>query len=392
MNNIRYWVWLSLALGFDNRKIKSIYECGYYSDMSLFYNGREFEWRLLGMFTEKDIDRMNTVSLNDAHRVISKCDNLGYRIIPIDDPYYPNCLKNISTPPAVLYVKGTLPKVDNLLSIAVVGTRNATSYGKKVAYSISYNLSKSGVTIVSGGALGVDSSAHTGALNANGSTICVLGCGIDYPYLMQNSGMREAISKTGCLLSEYPPETEPLPHHFVSRNRIISALSKGILVVEAGKKSGALITAKRGEEENRDIFAVMGNINSVQSTGSNQLIKDGAVPVTTYLDILEYYNEYNNLEVYEDDEYDIPDSKIVKIPAKKSREKSEKEFIKGHRYDVDLDEVSQRVYHTIGNTPIHIDEIAVKCNMPVFKLSGIITSLEMKNLIETLPGRQYKIK
>lgn len=393
MNNNRYWIWLSLALGYDNPKVKRLYETEEYRDISVFYNGQDFEWRFCGIFTEKEINHLEETPIEKADEIISKCESLGYSIFAIDNDRYPNCLRNIDTPPAVIYVSGYLPRVDNLLTIAIVGTRKATTYGKKVAYSISHNLSKCKVTIISGGAMGVDSSAHTGALNADGITICVLGCGINYPYLMKNEPMRKAITHRGCLISEYPPDTEPLPHHFLSRNRIISALSRGVLVVEAGKKSGALVTADiAGKEQGKDVFAVMANINSVYSVGSNQLIKDGAIPVTTYLDILNYYNEFNNLEVYEDDEYDIPDSAVLKIPAKKSNEKTEKEFIKGHRYDVNLDENSSKVYYAIGNEPIHIDDLSDKCNLPVYKISGILTNLELMDLIVVLPGKQYKIK
>ena len=393
MNNNRYWIWLSLALGYDNPKVKRLYETEEYRDISVFYNGQDFEWRFCGIFTEKEINHLEETPIEKADEIISKCENLGYSIFAIDNDRYPNCLRNIDTPPAVIYVSGYLPRVDNLLTVAIVGTRKATTYGKKVAYSISHNLSKCKVTIISGGAMGVDSSAHTGALNADGITICVLGCGINYPYLMKNEPMRKAITHRGCLISEYPPDTEPLPHHFLSRNRIISALSRGVLVVEAGKKSGALVTADiAGKEQGKDVFAVMANINSVYSVGSNQLIKDGAIPVTTYLDILNYYNEFNNLEVYEDDEYDIPDSTVLKIPAKKSNVKPEKEFIKGHRYDVKLDENSSKVYYAIGNEPIHIDDLSDKCNLPVYKISGILTNLELMDLIVVLPGKQYKIK
>lgn len=323
--NDKYWIWLSLVLGYDCIKVKKLYE--EYSDISDFYNGREFEWRFCGIFTEKEIQRMSSISIDSADRIIAECIELDYKIISIENERYPECLKNIPTPPAVIYVKGYLPRIDNLLTIGIVGTRRASDYGKKVSYSMSYNLAKKGVTIVSGGALGVDSSAHTGALNADGITISVLGCGIDYPYLMKNAQMREAITKKGCIVSEYPPGTEPLSHHFPSRNRILSAFSRGVLVIEAGRHSGSLITAKMANEQGRDVFAVMGNINNVNSMGSNELIKDGAIPVTTYIDILSYYNEYNNLEVYEDDEYDIPDSKILKIPAKKLQKNSVKKFI-----------------------------------------------------------------
>lgn len=390
MNNSRYWIWLSLALGFDNIKIKKLYEI--YDDISLFYMGKEFEWRLCCIFTEKELDKLLSTSIESADEIINTCNSLGYQIIPIDNERYPNCLRNIDTPPAVLYVSGYLPRVDNLLTIGVVGTRKASLYGKKVAYSLSYNLAKCKVTIVSGGALGIDSSAHTGVLNADGITICVLGCGIDYPYLTKSEPMRKAITQRGCLLTEYPPGTEPLPHHFISRNRLISGISKGVLVVEAGKRSGALVTANYAGTQGKAVFAVMANINSVNSIGSNELIKDGAVPVTTYTDILRYYNEYNSLEVYEDDEYDIPDSQVLKIPAKKFSEKLEKEFIKGHRYDVSLDENEEKIYRIIDSTPIHIDEITLKSGLPVFKITRILTNLELKGLIVNLPGRMYKIK
>lgn len=390
MNNNRYWIWLSLVVGFDSKKIKILYNA--YDDISQFYNGKEFEWRFFGRFTEKEISKMLSTPIEEADKIIRRCDELGYQIVAIDNERYPNCLRNIETPPAVIYVSGYLPRIDNLLTIGIVGTRNATAYGKKVAYSISYNLSKCKVIIISGGALGVDSSAHTGALNSNGITVCVLGCGIDYPYLTKSLPMRRAIAESGCLVSEYPPGTEPLAFHFRSRNRIISAFSRGVLVVEAGKKSGALITANHASEQGKDVFAVMGNINSINSVGSNNLIKDGAIPVTSYTDILNYYNEYNDLEICEDDEYDIPDSKVLKIPAKNSKEKTDREFIKGHRYDVELDELSEKVYHSIGCEPTHIDDITLNTNIPVFKISGILTNLEMKNLIVSLPGRRYKIK
>ena len=136
----------------------------------------------------------------------------------------------------------------------------------------------------------------------------------------------------------------------------------------------------------------MGNINNVNAMGSNQLIKDGAIPVTSYIDILSYYNEYNNLEVYQDDEYDIPESEIIKIPAKKLQENAEKQFIHGHRYDVELEEEGNKIYHILGTKPKYIDEIALEGNMPIPKVSLILAELETKELVVAMPGRQYKIK
>jgi DNA processing protein len=389
MSNNKYWIWLSLALGFGNHKIKRLYQI--YDDISEFYNGREFEWILSGLFTVKEIEKLNSTKLEDAEKIIEKCIAQNQCIVAIDNERYPKRLMQISNPPAVLYIQGYLPRVDNLLAIAVVGTRNATAYGRKVAYSISYNLAKYKVTVISGGALGIDSCAHTGALNADGTTLCVLGCGINYPYLTKSEPMRRAIASKGCLISEYPPDTEPLSYNFPARNRIISALARGVLVIEAGKKSGSLITTTLASEQGRDVFAVMGNITSIYSEGTNQLIKDGAVPVTTFKDILEYYNMYSDLEVYEDDEYDVPDSKIVKIPSKVPA-KTDITIKPGHRFDVELDDDSYRVYHILSFTPMHIDDIAIKSNLPSYKIGSILTKLEIKNLIVSLPGKQYKIK
>jgi DNA processing protein len=388
MNNNRYWIWLSLALGYCNNKIKLLYEI--YEDISDFYNGKEFEWILSGIFNSKEIGKLNSTSIETADKIINRCIEINQQIISIDNERFPERLRRISNPPAVLYVQGYFPRMDNLLSIAVVGTRKATEYGRKVAYSISYNLSKCKVTIVSGGALGIDSCAHTGALNANGITVSVLGCGINYPYLTKSEPMRKAITANGCLVSEYPPDTEALAYNFPARNRIISALSSGVLVVEAGKKSGSLITANLALEQNKDVFAVMGNITSIYSEGTNQLIKDGAVPVTSFKDILKFYNMYNDLEVYEDDEYDLPDGKVLKIPSKSTKVK-EKTVKSGHRFDVELDEESYTIYHIIGNSPVHIDEIILKSQLPSYKIGSILTKLEVKNLIVSLPGKQYKL-
>lgn len=316
MDNNRYWIWLSLALGFANPKIKQLYNI--YDDISVFYSGKEFEWRFCGLFKEKEIEKMCTIPIKRADDIIEKCISLNYHIYAIDNVRYPDRLRNIDDPPAVIYVRGYLPVIDDLFAVAVVGTRKATPYGKKVGYTFSYNLAKCKVIIVSGGALGIDSCAHKGALNADGITIAVLGCGINYPYLTKSEPMRKAITERGCLISEYPPDTEPLAFNFPPRNRIISALSCGVLVIEAGKKSGSLITTTMAGEQGKDVFSVMGNIDSKYSEGTNQLIKDGAIPVTTYMDIMEHYHKSYDLEVLENDEYEIPDGKVVKIPSKDS--------------------------------------------------------------------------
>ena len=203
-----------------------------------------------------------------------------------DDKYYPNKLKLIYDPPELLYCLGDI-RLLNEPSIAIVGTRNASNYGKRIAYNLSQELSKRGVTIISGLASGIDSYAHEGAFKNVGKTIAVLGSGIDIIYPKENEDLYKSIIKNGGLIvSEFPLGTKPEKDNFPKRNRIISGLSDGVVVVEAKKKSGALITADLALEQGRSVFAVPGNIDSQNSEGTNNLIKEGAVPVTSYLDIL----------------------------------------------------------------------------------------------------------
>jgi len=208
----------------------------------------------------------------------------------------------------------------------------------------------------------------------------VLGCGIDHEYLMTNASMRKNISQTGAVISEYPPATKSLPHHFPVRNRIISGLSDGVIVVEADEKSGSLITVNHALEQGREVFAVMGNINSRYSTGTNKMIKDGATPVTSYIDVIEAFPNY---EISTDDVVDI---------TKNIRNSSEmnSEPIK-HKTGLDLSDTVLKIYHCITNEPVHIDQIVMKTGLPVSKVLQSLTELELLSLISCRQGRLYKL-
>lgn len=377
-NTTKYWIWLTLAIGFNNPKQKRIYNT--YESIAEFYNGGIDEWRLLGIFSDKEIHRLSKTTITEALSVIDKCNKLGYSIVCIDEKEYPEKLRNIYAPPCALYVWGKLPDFDNRLSIAMVGTRNATQYGVMASHVLSSSLSKLGAIIVSGGALGIDSASHTGALQAQGTTVCVLGCGIDHEYLMTNASMRKNISQTGAVISEYPPATKSLPHHFPVRNRIISGLSDGVIVVEADEKSGSLITVNHALEQGREVFAVMGNINSRYSTGTNKMIKDGATPVTSYIDVIEAFPNY---EISTDDVVDI---------TKNIRNSSEmnSEPVK-HKTGLDLSDTVLKIYHCITNEPVHIDQIVMKTGLPVSKVLQSLTELELLSLISCRQGRLYKL-
>lgn len=210
--------------------------------------------------------------------------------IPIESSKYPKLLKQIYDPPQILYVLGN-EKILNNPSIAIIGCREASEYGKKCAEYFAYNLAKQKINIVSGLAKGIDSFSHIGALRANGKTIAVVGSGLDIVYPIENKYLVEQIIKEGgTIISEYPIGTKPEKNHFPARNRIISGLSKGIIVVEAKEKSGSLITVDFAIEQGRDVFVVPGNINSKNSVGTNNLIKEGAIPVCNYKDIFNFYD------------------------------------------------------------------------------------------------------
>ena len=363
----KYYIWLTQALGYSSPKFKALFKL--YDSMEEFYKGGEAEWRLSGVLNSKDIDSLSSCDLSVAYDIISQCNHLGYTIVSMDEPQYPKRLYEIYDPPAVLYIWGKLPDFEHLLTIGMVGTRNATAYGKTAAHILSGSLSKIGVVIVSGGAVGIDSESHTGALEAGGTTVAVLGCGLAHRYLMHQYKMREAISHSGAVISEYPPEYPASKFTFPERNRIISGLSNGIVVVEAGEKSGSLITARAAMEQDRDVFAVMGNITSPYSQGTNRLIKDGAIPVTGYQDITDYYPQYQVSSTEE--------NMVAKIPK--------------HRTYFNVSDDAKRVYSVITAEPTHIDEITQKASLPVNTVLQCITELEMEGLIKAHAGRMYQL-
>lgn len=377
-NTTKYWIWLTLAIGYNNAKQKRIYQN--YNSIEGFYNGGIDEWRLCGIFTDKELTSLSKTTLSMAQSIIDECINHNYDIVCIDDVNYPDKLKNIYAPPCVLYVWGRLPDLDSRLSIAMVGTRNATHYGVMASHVLSSSLSKLGVIIVSGGALGIDSASHLGVLEAEGITICVLGCGFDHEYLMSNAAMRRNIANTGAVVSEYPPKTKSLPHHFPVRNRIISALSDGVIVVEADEKSGSLITVNHALEQGREVFAVMGNINSRYSSGTNKMIKDGAIPVTSYIDVIE---AFPNFEVRNEAVDDV-------VKSSRNNPQFNDEPVK-HKTGLDLSDTVNKVYHCIDNTPVHVDQIVLKTGLPVNKVLQSLTELELLSLISCLPGRMFKL-
>ncbi len=390
-DSTRYWIWLTQATGYCNAKHKHL--CSVYPDIKTLYDGGEAELRLCGVFTESEISRLLNTDVSVADSIISKCNELGYKILDIEDKEYPRCLSDIDTAPAVIYVQGNLPDFDNINSISVVGTRKATVYGVRTAFELGANLSREGFVITSGGALGIDCAAHRGVLQQGGITVCVLGCGIDYDYLRENRGMRQAITENGALISEYPPGTPASNRNFPQRNRIIAALSKGLVVVEAPKASGSMITVGFALTQGKDIFAVMGNVDSPYSEGSNALIKDGATPVTSYRDIAEYYLGVGfDQKTAQKFSEDIIASVPTKLKKAVDTTNSENSPLPIHNADAVLSAEEKAVYYNIGIEPLHVDKIAENTKLPVHKVLRILSVLEIGDLIKDVGGRNYVIK
>ncbi|MDR1253867.1 MAG: DNA-processing protein DprA [Oscillospiraceae bacterium] len=370
-----YWIWLCQALGYGNYKVKAVLRA--YDDIKKFYESGTSEWKFCGFFTLKEISSLQNHNLDEAQKTLERSKKLGQKVIAISNPLYPARLREIFNPPCVLYIKGELPKIDDKICIAIVGTRSATPYGKEVSFKLSHDLAKKGAIVISGGALGVDCVAHKGALQGGGETLLILGCGINSRYLMENSSLRYEISQNGALISEYPPDCPAWPRYFPLRNRIISGLSVGVVIVEAGEKSGSLITANLALEQDKDVFAVPGNVQSQVSRGTNLLIQAGAKPVLCAEDIWE---EYDNLTNKPEKSYRIEKSMISKLL----------DFSEDYpKIPENISNEASLILNSLKETQKHLDDICDETALSIGSALKAITELEIHGLICSFPGKRY---
>ncbi|MBE6940132.1 MAG: DNA-protecting protein DprA [Ruminococcaceae bacterium] len=287
MAALKYWVWLATLPGLTDRS--KLLLLSHFASPEDIYYADPGQLRLVEGITDSQQQKLTDRSLGRAEQVLEDCAREGQFLITMQDAAYPSRLRNIFEPPILLFGRGKMPLFDEEAVVSVVGTRTCTPYGISTAEKLCFDMSRQGALVVSGLAKGIDAAAHRGALRAGGFTAAVLGGGVDVIYPQENRDLYEDIAATGVLLSEYPPGTRPLPHHFPERNRIISGLSLATLVVEAGEKSGALITAGIALEQGRDVFAVPGPVGVKESAGCNQLIREGAGLVQESWDILREY-------------------------------------------------------------------------------------------------------
>lgn len=331
-------------------------------------------------------------------RELELIHEFGCQIVTLYDEAYPSLLKEIDTPPLLLYVRGKL-KIEDALSVAIVGSRQAKDYGRRVSYQLSYQLAKRGLTVISGFALGIDTCAHRGALEADGRTIAVMGNGLSLIYPAGNSDLVEKIVESGALISEFPMGMKPRSENFPRRNRIISGLTLGTVVVEASNRSGALITARLASEQGREVFAVPGEIFSELSTGTHKLIDNGAKLISTVDDLLEALPQHVLSQISAATSTPVPDRETER-PQTTSVKKGELEQTSSTTSTTDKDTVpvvpppnlttdEKTVFNAIEMPSSHIDTIVRTTQLPISQVSSLLLMLELKGAIHQLPGKQF---
>jgi DNA processing protein len=366
MTNLLPWLSLKSVPGIGNHLFKRLIEHFKSPEMVLSAPDDELH-QVEGMTQAVVVAVQNHNPSPKLDKELELVQRKGYQLVTLLDPDYPPLLKEIPDPPPYLYVYGNLESTQN--NIAMVGSRHATGYGLTTTRRLGEDLARLGITVVSGMARGIDTAAHEGALNGRGKTIAVLGCGLDRIYPAENEKLYHRISEMGAVVSEFALGAMPEAHHFPMRNRIISGMSLGTVVVEASGKSGSLITARLAAEQNREVFAVPGSVQSFKSTGTHALIKQGAKLVEHAQDIVEEL---------------APLASFLKA-RELSREKDTTDV------DAALSPDEAAVYQTLEPYPVHIDDLTRKTGMEPGKLLSILLNLELQGIVLQQPGKLFSI-
>ena len=415
-----HWIWFATRPGMNDREKAELMQ--HFQDAEdLYFAGRDAlataEW-----LTEEGMDALLDKNLKPAEEILKICAKKKIHILAYRDAGYPARLRNISDPPMVLYYKGMLPEFDSLPLIGVVGTRQASGYGLTVAKRMGSQIASCGGVIVSGMAMGIDAMAMRGALSKGGTVIGVLGSGADVVYPMPNSGLFADTEANGCLLTEFPPGTPPLKWNFPKRNRIISGLCCGVLVVEAPEKSGALITARRAADQGRDVFVVPGNIDVISCKGSNALLRDGAIAVSSGWDVIGEYeamfpgrvwkNTVNSAQTAYPDEVaqaaaetekaalKVAQKAQLPTKTKKTKERKKKKEIDNSAMPLYSDaetnkpaltETEQVIVDQLCGGCDLVDDLIVATGMPAGTVSAALTMLQIKGMVKLLPGKRVQM-
>jgi len=358
MSDLRYWVGFNIVRGIGPTRLRALLD--YFGDIERAWHAPVEGLHSTGLDRRSLENLLAARAALDLDRMLERIATAGAQVLTWESPGYPRLLREISDPPPVLYVKGALVEED-AWAIAIVGTRRASAYGREVTRQLSAALARSGITIVSGLARGIDAEAHWAALKAGGRTIAVLGCGIDQVYPPEHRQLAEEITAHGALVSDYPLGTQPEGVNFPPRNRIISGLSLGVLVAEAGVRSGALITADYAAEQGRDVFAVPGSILARSSAGTNALVRDGAKVVLGPEDILE---ELNLTMVAEQTEA---------------------------RQVLPSDATEAALLARLSAEPAHVDELQQQVGLPIAQVTSTLALMELKGMVRQVGGMKYVV-
>ena len=415
-----HWIWFAHRPGVTDR-MKLVLLQHFQDPEEMYFAGAGAFDHIEGLTAEAR-EAMQDKDLTAAEETLEICQRERLHLLTFRDAAYPARLKNIADPPVLLYCKGTLPDLDGNPVIAVVGTRKASAYGLTTAKRMGYQIGKCGGIVVSGMAYGIDGMAMAGALTAGATVVGVLGCGADIVYPPSNKALFRDTESYGCILSEFAPGTPPAKWTFPKRNRIMAGLSCGVLVVEAPEKSGALITARQALDQGRDVFTVPGNIDVPSFAGSNQLLRDGAIPVFSGWDVV---SEYEALfpdkirkggsvprqraypdEVLRSSQEEKPPAKVAQKPGKPKKkqpepEKCNKKVIDKERSApyIDLNDKLSKlsadektIAEALKNGERLVDDVIAEIGMTTGKVLALLTMLELKGILRRLPGKRISLK
>ena len=416
-----HWIWFAHRPGLSDRVKAALMQ--HFSDPEDIFYADSGAFDHLDFLTEEGRSALSDKDLIPAEQILQTCAREKIHILTYRDAAYCARLKNITDPPMVLYYKGRLPDWDASPVIGIVGTRKASAYGLTAAKRMGYQIGRCGGIVVSGMAFGIDGMAMAGALTAGQTVVGVLGCGVDIVYPASNKALFADTERYGCILSEFAPGMPPLKHHFPKRNRIISGLSCGVLVVEAPEKSGSLITARQAAEQGRDVFAVPGNIDMPGFAGSNALLRDGAILVSSGWDVVSEYQALYpdkirreqgpiHLTAYPDEvrkaaeaaEKPLPKvAQKAAVPSGESREaekRSKKVIDKAEPSpysDVNkpkpkLSQEEQSIVDALQTGERLVDDVILETGLTTGKLLACLTMLELKGIIRRLPGKRISLK
>jgi len=386
-----YWLWLTNLDGIGGAKIRYLLDT--FDNIINIYRSTATDLHILHYLNETDIVSLLNKDTSFAERTILQCQRQNIKILHYEDKIYPQKLLDIEDFPHIIYFRGQEESLNHRPAIAIIGSREFSSYGSAMAKKFSSELARIGMVIVSGMARGIDSIAHQSAIQVNGSTIAVLGCGIDVIYPPENKELQEQIENSGGVISEYPPGQTPMRENFPRRNRIISGMSDGVLVVECKKRSGTSITVEHALRQGVDVHTLPTNIGNKYGEGNLQLLKNGAMLVTDTLDIISEYMS-DKCEILKHiilSESQIDENQInIQFDSQKTHNKKDMT----NKID-NLPEKEQQVYNVIYssdyNVGTSINHIIENIDFPISEINTILTLLQIKNLIIELPGKHYKI-